>query len=127
MPRFAAWREMEADKPEPYRQRGEKLLLALLLAFERELPAEALLARIEDPGVVWVRAPPQLLMRQLDMAAAEGRIGETVMLALIALGAPDTGLPDPMTLGAAVAALYRIGLEADARAIAVEALLSREY
>ena len=125
--RFAAWREMQADRPEPDRQRGDKLLLGLLLAFERELPAEALLAQVEDPAMVWVRPPPQLLMRRLDMAAAEGRIGETVMLALIALGAPDYGLPDPMTLGAAVAALYRIGLEADARAIAVEALLSREF
>ena len=125
--RFAAWREMQAGKPEPYRRRGEKLLLGLLLAFERELPAEALLAQIGEPAAVWLRAPPQLLMRRLDMAAAEGRIGETVMLALIALAVPDTGLQDPMTLGAAVAALNRIGLEAEARAIAVEALLSREF
>ena len=118
---------MQAGEPKPYRRRGERLLLGLLLAFERELPTEALLAQIEDPAAVWRRAPPQLLMRRLDMAAAEGRIGETVMLALIALAVPDTGFHDPMTVGAAVAALYRIGLEAEARAIAVEALLSREF
>jgi hypothetical protein len=76
---------------------------------------------------VWVRTPPEALLRQLNRAAAAGRVGETVLLALTLLDSSTSGVPGAMALGSVVGALYSIGLEADARALAVETLLSREF
>ena len=125
--RFTAWWDAQDGQPEGTRRARAKLLFNLLMAFDREPPVEALLTLIETPGPQWVRTPPEALMRQLDRAAGQGRLGETVLLALTALDSTVPGDPSPMTLGAVIGALYRVGLEADARALAVEALLSREF
>ncbi len=125
--RFTAWWEAQGQTPERDRHARAKLLFALLLAFDREPPVETLLALLERPGPVWVRTPPEALLRQLDRAAAAGRVGETVLLALTLLDSSASGVPGAMALGSVVGALYRIGLEADARALAVETLLSREF
>ena len=125
--RFTAWWEVQGETPGRDRHARAELLFALLLAFDREPPTEALLALLERPGPVWVRTPPEALLRQIDRAAAAGRVGETVLLALTLLDSSASGVPGAMVLGSAVGALYRIGLLADARALAVEILLSREF
>lgn len=125
--RFTAWWEAQGQTAERDRHARAKLLFALLLAFDREPPIEALLALLERPGPVWVRTPPEALLRQLNRAAAAGRVGETVLLALTLLDSSTSGVPGAMALGSVVGALYSIGLEADARALAVETLLSREF
>ena len=125
--RFTAWWDAQAEAPGRDRHARATLLYALLLAFDREPPAAALLALLERPGPVWVRTPPEALLRQLDRAAAAGRFGETVLLALTVLDSSISEVPGPMALGAVIGALYQIGLEADARALAVETLLSREF
>jgi len=65
--------------------------------------------------------PPAAWLYALREAGRAGRVGETVLLTLIALG--DTGLADahPLTLGTALAALDRVGMTATARRIAIEA------
>lgn len=125
--RFTAWWQAQGQTPERDRHARAELLFALLLAFEREPPVEALLALLERPGPVWVRTPPEALLRQLDRAAAAVRVGETVLLALTVLDSSTSGVPGAMAVGTVVGALYRVGLEADARALAVETLLSREF
>lgn len=61
------------------------------------------------------------LLHMLDRAAAKGRVGEAVILALagLAVDAPDKLAPSTMT--AAVRALADVGLQRDARRLAVEA------
>ncbi len=125
--RFAAWWESQRDLPEPDRRLRASTLLGLLSALESEIPPTALLQMLDGPPTVWTRIPSPTLLQQLDLAADAGRVGETVLLALIVLDPAAPGVPSPLTLAAAVSALSRVGLEAEARAIAVEAALAREF
>lgn len=125
--RFAAWRQSQINAPEDMRRMRTAMLFGLMSALDRKIPPQALLLELDGPETLWVKTPPPALMRQLDLAADEGRIGETVLLALVALDETRGGAPSPMTLSAAVSALNRIGLVDEARAIAIEAVLSREF
>ncbi|MEE2980601.1 MAG: hypothetical protein VYA71_03555 [Pseudomonadota bacterium] len=125
--RFTTWWESQGEDAGRDRHARAILLYALLVAFDRHPPTEALLALLERPDPVWVRTPPEALLRQLNHAAAAGRVGETVLLALTVLDSSAAGVPGHMALGAVVGALYQIGLEADARALAIETLLAREF
>jgi hypothetical protein len=60
----------------------------------------------------------------LGDAGEAGRLGETVMLALCALGADGPGGAHPLALSRAIAALRQVGLDAEARTIAFEAALA---
>ncbi len=125
--RYAAWRQSQDGASEGMRRMRTAMLFGLMSALDRETPPQVLLTQLEGPEIVWVKTPPPALMRQLDLAADEGRVGETVLLALGARVETRGGAPSPMTLSAAVSALNRVGLAAEARAIAIEAVLSREF
>lgn len=125
--RYAAWSRSQDGAPEGIRRMRTAMLFGLMSALDRKTPTQALLSQLDGPETLWVKTPPPALMRQLDLAADEGRIGETVLLALVALDETRNGAPSPMTLSAAVSALNRVGLTDDARAIAIEAVLSREF
>jgi hypothetical protein len=67
-------------------------------------------------------APATVLWRGLEQAAAERRVGETVLFALHMLnGQPEAAHPE--VLVACLRALSRVGLDRDARAIAVATAL----
>ena len=67
-------------------------------------------------------APATVLWRGLEHAAAERRVGDTVLFALQMLnGRPETAHPE--VLVACLRALSRVGLERDARAIALATAL----
>jgi hypothetical protein len=102
------------------------------------LAAERLLALLEGVGApieadVWWRllpahatrqesAPASALWRGLERAAAERRVGDTVLYALTMLeGRPQAVHPE--VLVACLRALRRVGLDRDARAIAVATAL----
>lgn len=125
--RFAAWRQSQEGAPEGMQRMRTAMLFGLMSALDRKTPPQVLLTQLDGPAIVWVKTPPPALMRQLDLAADEGRVGETVLLALVALDEVRNGVPSPMTLSATVSALNRVGLGAEARAIAIEAVLSREF
>jgi len=69
-------------------------------------------------------APNAALLYALDEASESRRIGETVLLSLIVLGAEGPGESHGFALSAALTALVRIGLETEARALAIEAALA---
>ena len=67
-------------------------------------------------------APATVLWRGLEQAAAERRVGDTVLFALQMLnGRPEAAHPE--VLVACLRALSRVGLDRDARAIAVATAL----
>jgi len=68
--------------------------------------------------------PDPAVWRALDRAATDGRRAEAVGLALIALGTEGPEKAHPIVLATVVAALRRLGLEADARTLALEAVAS---
>jgi hypothetical protein len=58
---------------------------------------------------------------QINAAALTGRRGETVLLTLIAFGGDKLGLADPSSFSSGLGGLAGVGLQAEARQIAVEA------
>ena len=64
------------------------------------------------------------LWHSLRAAAADKRLGETVLLVLVALGQRDLAQASPLTLSAVIVALRQVGLDAEARALAVEAAIA---
>ena len=64
---------------------------------------------------------PALLL----LVACSGRGGETVLLALLALGEAGPARADPLVLAAVLPALSAVGLEREARALAIEAAIAR--
>ncbi len=100
------------------------LLLAVFAAFDEPvgpadwapLAAKLPLTSLDVPGApVWFDLPS---------AAAGKRLGETVLLSLVTLGEGPRLTPQPVRLVRAIEALRGVGLEGDARAIAVEAVLA---
>lgn len=70
------------------------------------------------------RGPAPVLARALRAAAADGRRGETALLALVALGEGGPAAADLATVGLVVSGLAAVGLREDARALALEAALA---
>ena len=64
------------------------------------------------------------LLLALGDAAAGGRRGETVLLAVRGLGAGDIATQHPLALGYAISGLTAVGLGSEARALAIEAALA---
>ena len=90
-------------------------------------PIEAALWRDLLPGrdQRGAAAPASVLWRGLERAAAERRVGETVLYVLHMLnGRPEDVHPEALV--ACLRALSRIGLDRDARAIAVATALIRD-
>ena len=70
-------------------------------------------------------APASVLWRGLERAAAERRVGETILYALHMLnGRPQDAHPEALV--ACLRALSRVGLDRDARAIAVATALIQD-
>ncbi|MEM7225400.1 MAG: hypothetical protein AAF495_20655 [Pseudomonadota bacterium] len=77
------------------------------------------------PSAQTATAPDAAVIHALQDASQDGRRGETVLLALMALGDPGPADGHPLALAASVAALVAIGLPAEAQSLAVEAALAR--
>ena len=90
---------------------------------------------ITDDEWQWLLAPPLTsagmttpslaLTRDLAAASKNHRKGETVMMALIALGKDPLKSASPAVVGKVVEALKAVGLESEARALALEIAVAR--
>ncbi len=89
---------------------------------------------LKVPDTLWralLAAPPNAatvsvspgLRHAIDTASAGKRLGETVLLSLIAAGEKRAQDLDPDSLAVIVRGLHRVGLKAEARRLALEALL----
>jgi hypothetical protein len=78
----------------------------------------------QSDATAGVGAPDPALWFNLGDAAANRRIGETVLLALYALGSDGPGGANPIMLSRAIASLRQIGLDGEARALALEAAIA---
>jgi len=103
--------------------RGQMLLRAVFQALGERDPLSW--GQIAAEGEAANRiAPNAALLYALDEASESRRIGETVLLSLIVLGAEGPGGSHAYALSAALTALTRVGLETEARALAIEAALA---
>jgi len=67
-------------------------------------------------------APDPALWDRLKFAAAEGRTGETVLASLALMGKLGPAGTSPVVMARIVASLRAVGLDAEARALAREAV-----
>ena len=124
---LATWRALRAGMGagggEVGLHRGQTLLRAVFQALGERDPLSW--GQIASEGEAVNRiAPNAALLYALDEASESRRIGETVLLALIVLGAEGPGESHAFALSAALTALTRVGLETEARALAIEAALA---
>jgi hypothetical protein len=125
-------------------RRSLRVLLALATGGEEQLEAPrapvllALASALAQPisSADWARlpeafwrdpgppSPPPAAWLDLAEAAPANRIGETALAALMVAAPTGPVSTDPVALFAAVSGLRRVGLEADARRLAVEAALA---
>ncbi|RDD63426.1 hypothetical protein DRB17_03005 [Ferruginivarius sediminum] len=119
---LAAWRSTQVGGDDGVAAR-ESLLQTAFQAFgTRESRSWAEIAA-EGPGDTRA-APPAALLFALQEAGEGGRLGEAVLLSVMALG--GTGISDchPVALGMALKALNQVGLEEEARRLAIEAVVA---
>ena len=76
------------------------------------------------PSSINVLIPNTPLRYQLREAATSGRIAETALLSLIVIGSKGPHKSGPIQLNAAIRALRIVGLEEEARNLAIEATVS---
>ncbi len=101
------------------------LLFTLYGALGSPVPGEAWDPLFASPLTVTGYLPSPAVERGLDEASRAGRIGETVLLALLSLGEVGAEGAAPAALFDVIVALRRVGLTVEARAIALEAALGR--
>jgi hypothetical protein len=70
------------------------------------------------------RPPDAATIYALSEASQLGRTGETVLLALLALGEEGPGEAHPLVLHEVLTALVRVGLSYEARLLAIEAAVA---
>lgn len=121
-----AWWDSLATVPISERAAHANLVLTLLQAFGNEIPEIMWQQVMDGPLTELAPMPAPPLWRGLASAAAGGRVGETVLFALLVLDTPGPAGAHPVVLSSVILALKAVGLEADARRIALEALLGRE-
>ena len=68
--------------------------------------------------------PQPALWRSLDIATQNIRVGETILLSLLVLGESGPAQANPTVLHKVIKSLRTIGLEEEARALAVEAAVA---
>jgi hypothetical protein len=118
---FNRWWQGNAVLGEEQRAARASRILVLMEALGAPVPDEAW-SRLVGVGRETPSLPPVGLMTRLKRAAAAGHIGETVLLALTALGSDTPGRTDVRVLGPVVRALHAVGLTDAARRLAVEAV-----
>lgn len=109
--------------PEDKNRKGP-ILLSAMSALDMATPESEWVNMVQDTGKTGAAAmPPAALLHLLMEASQSGRTGQTVLLSLACLGENGAGLADPLLLGITIRALNTVGLQTEARALALEAAL----
>lgn len=121
---LAAWHARIAAGVPATADARAALLYALFDALGETVPDSAWTAILHEPFLASSILPVPALWQALRRASAAGRVGETVMLVLVALGEDGAARAHPMAAAAAVSALRAVGLKTEARGLALEAALA---
>jgi len=120
----AAWWEARAAAKDPAAAGRAQRLFALLEALGETVDPGLWRAVLGDGGKVTMNAPQAALRHALAAAARDGRLGEGVALTLAILGAEGPEGAGIIAVEDAVRALKGLGLEKEARAVALEAAVA---
>ena len=104
-----------------------RLARGLLAAWLALIPAAVFAeqpSQAPGPPIPLLPSPPPAAWFELAEAARAKRIGETVLAAILVASPAETLATDPISLFAAASGLREVGLEADARRLAVESAVA---
>ena len=118
------WWEGQKSKAKDDAVRRASTLYTLLAALDRPLGIVEWGPLLAGPQRVSTVVPTAALWHTLADSSKGGRIGETVMLALIALGEEGPAEASMLTLKAVIGALKRVGLDIEARSLSIEAAIA---
>jgi len=121
---LAAWWESVGGALDPEAHGRGGLLLTLLSALGRDVSPEQWHTLLAGPLIEPSAVASPALRHSLHAAASNGRLAETVLLALLGLGAGGPENSGLVTLSETITGLRDVGLDRDAQAIAVEAALA---
>ena len=121
----AAWSGLSDSYSRKDKEKRASRLLVLLSAMGVE-PREGAWKNIISSSNIFEKEniPATALRYQLRDAAKNNRIAEVVSISLIMLGSEGPSKSGLVALNAVIRSLREVGLEADARAIAIEAAIS---
>ena len=104
---------------------GRRIGLTYMLfeALGEEVPDDHWRALLDRATYASALAPDPAFLRAYRQAAADGRRGETVLLALLVLGAGGTEEAGPDLMAEILVGLRLVGLEEESRQLAVESAL----
>lgn len=130
--RLPAWIALQRETGGADAERRVLLMVAILSALgepTQGVDAAGMLASVREAALAGAGVRHWQTVQQ---ASRDGKRGETVLAALLALGeagaragkGPQLGRIDPYTAGVILAGLRRVGLEDDARAIALDIVLA---
>ena len=114
----------EMAVPDGERHTRAALVFTLLEAFDLELPDAAWGSLLDSSLTETAYVPSTPLWRNLRAASRGGRTGETVLLSLLVLGEGGPTGAHPRILAEVIEALRAVGLEREARGLALEAALA---
>ena len=114
----------EMAVPDGERHARAALVFTLLEAFDLELPDAAWGSLLDSSLTETAYVPSTPLWRNLGAASRGGRTGETVLLSLLVLGEGGPTGAHPRILAEVIEALRAVGLEREARGLALEAALA---
>lgn len=121
------WRQQLAELPFDEQNRRSELLYGLLEALGHTVPYDAWEQLLAGNAIATGYGPSLAYVRQLEEASESGRMGEVVLLTLTGLGRAGPDALEPSGLAAIVAALHTVGLEEEARALALETMVSAGF
>ena len=116
---FGRWLKAQEADGKVVAEARAALVLTLLDALGADIPQAAWLKTANTRREA-ASLPAPGLIAALGLAARAGRIGETVLLTLVVLGADGPERLHPSVVGAVVRALVAVGLAKEARALAIE-------
>lgn len=126
--RFDAWVAAQEKLPAPERNARTALLLTLAEGAGVAVPAERWDSLLAPTAATGTRsAAPVTIWRNLARASQAKARAETVALTLALLGPHGTEMADAQTLATALNALRSVDLTEEARQIALEAALLRDF
>lgn len=118
------WFSALADKDLPDAARKAGFAYSLFEAMGERMPPARWDALLGESGPTSAMIPDLAYLRAFRKAASAGRRGETVLLAILILGGGDVAEFGPGVISEIVIGLRMVGLEDEARRLAIEAALA---
>ncbi len=125
---FNGWWQRNKEAKE--RRQRAALLFSIFDALGDSVPDKSWEMLLDGPARTTVAMPNPALWYRLQSAVGSvadsipSRLGETVLLSLLALGDGGPGQADPVVLHRVIKSLIAVGLETEARSLAVEAAVA---